>query len=184
MKVFTQLCPQAATASETGEPNVTELLFEQRQRSRLHVTVKHGPLSGQAVGINLPRGNILRNGQLLTNEDGEELRVDAAPESQLVVSADTPQALATLAYHLGNRHVPVQISENSLSLAEDAVLAEMITGLGGTVEKMVGPFEPESGAYKSGQTGSDESGGHHHGHHHHHGDEKHAPRIHDLSGPQ
>jgi len=182
MRVFTELCTDSASAPQAAPINTTDLPFELRQRSRLHVTVLDGPLNAQAVGIDLPRGTVLRHGQWLTNSDGDVLRVDAADESLLVVHAQTPVALTTLAYHLGNRHVPIQIGENCLYLAKDNVLADMIVGLGGTVKEFVGPFEPESGAYRSGESSTRQSNGHHPHAHHHHGDEQHAPRIHDLSG--
>jgi urease accessory protein len=103
----------------------------------------------------LPRGTVLRNGDLLEARDGSLIRVVAAPEKVLYVTADEPHALMRAAYHLGNRHIPVELGENFLKLETDPVLKEMLLQLGVILREDYLPFQPEAGAY---------GGGHRHGH--------------------
>ena len=150
------------------------LPFEQRQKSRLHAKL----VSGEEVALMLPRGEILRGGDLVTASDGRIIEVVAAPEKLLHVECESPQALARAAYHLGNRHVPVEVSAGYLRIAPDHVLEEMLKGLGAKVSRIESAFEPEAGAYGGGhQHGEMGHGGkihefgepHDHGHDHHHG---------------
>ena len=145
-----------------------QLPFEQRQKSRLRTKLA----SGEEVGLRLPRGEVLRGGDLLLASDGRVVEVIARPEQLLHVECDSPQALARAAYHLGNRHVPVQVGEGWLRLAADHVLEQMLKGLGARTSPVEAPFEPEAGAY----------GGHTHGAGHHtHGSEAgHGARIHEY----
>ncbi len=179
MITFTEVCSVKPNSESVVPKNTTALPFDRRQRSRLHIIINQGPLKNLAAGIDLPRGTILRNGQRLKSRDGHELLIEAADEPLLVARAKNPQALTVIAYHLGNRHVPIQINNNELRLERDPVLADMIIGLGGTVHEAIGPFDPESGAYRS---NTSDSADHVHHRSHHHGDEQHAPRIHDLAG--
>lgn len=135
------------------------LPFAERQKSRLRTEADNG----EPVMLMLERGTILRDGDLLLAEDGRVVRVAAAHENLSCARHDNRLVLLRAAYHLGNRHVPLQIDENSLCFLRDAVLADMLRGLGLTIEDRVGPFEPEAGAYGAG---------------HRHGDEQHAPMIH------
>ena len=128
-----------------------ELPFERRQKSRLRVLLK----SGLEAALLLDRGSILRGGDLLLAEDGRVLQIIAAAQPVHHVEAATPQALMRAAYHLGNRHVPLQVGEGWLRLEQDHVLKQMLLGLGMQVEERQAPFEPEAGAY---------GGGHRHGH--------------------
>lgn len=130
------------------------LPFDRRQKSRLRARLE----SGEEVGLFLKRGTILRGGDCLRASDGRIVLVVAADEPVMRVTADTPIRLMRAAYHLGNRHVPLQIGEGWLRLEQDHVLMEMLVGLGVTVENENAPFEPEAGAY----------GG---GHRHHHDDD-------------
>lgn len=130
------------------------LPFDRRQKSRLCARLE----SGEEVGLFLKRGTILRGGDCLRASDGRIVLVVAADEPVMRVTADTPIRLMRAAYHLGNRHVPLQIGEGWLRLEQDHVLMEMLVGLGVTVENENAPFEPEAGAY----------GG---GHRHHHDDD-------------
>src|SRR6188768_1127278 len=95
-----------------------KLPFDSRQKSRLRTKLE----SGEEVGLVLPRGEILRGGDLVTASDGRVIEIIALEEKILHVEANSPQALAKVAYHLGNRHVPVQVGENFLRIAEDHVL--------------------------------------------------------------
>jgi urease accessory protein len=139
------------------------LPFDLRQKSRLRTTLE----SGEDVALLLSRGEILRGGDLLRAADGRVVEIVAAPENVLHVECATPQALARAAYHLGNRHVPVQVENGFLRLAKDHVLEDMLRGLGLMVSHLVAPFEPEAGAY----------GG---GHHHHGAEHGKGARIHEY----
>lgn len=127
-----------------------ELPFVLRQKSRLRVTTK----SGIDAGLFLDRGIILRDGDLLKSDGGLVLQIIAAHEPVYDVVAETSKALMCAAYHLGNRHVPLQIGDGWLRLEQDHVLKEMLLGLGMNVTATQAPFEPEAGAY---------GGGHRHG---------------------
>ncbi len=128
-----------------------ELPFDRRQKSRLRVKTK----SGLDAALFLERGHILRGGDCLQSENGLVIQVIAAQEPVYNVTAKTPQSLMRAAYHLGNRHVPLQVGEGFLRLEQDYVLKEMLLGLGMQVAEIDAPFEPEAGAY---------GGGHRHGH--------------------
>ena len=116
------------------------LSFEQRQKSRLRLKLD----SGEEVAFILPRGNVLHNGDLVRTTDGREVEIVAIPEKLLHIESE---ALAKVAYHLGNRHVPVQVGASFLRIAEDHVLEEMVRRLGARVSHIEAPFEPEGGAY-------------------------------------
>ncbi|ATG21330.1 urease accessory protein UreE [Ralstonia pickettii] len=127
------------------------LPFLERSRSRLRATLD----DGREVAVVLPRGTVMRGGDVLVAEDGTLVEVQAAPEQVLRVSSDNRLALMRAAYHLGNRHTPVQVSADALQLEADPVLEDMLVRLGVTVAHVEAPFEPEAGAY---------GGGHRHGH--------------------
>ncbi|MEM1230628.1 MAG: urease accessory protein UreE [Pseudomonadota bacterium] len=147
--IFTEVGVNAPPAG--AQPRAVALPFAARQKARQRITLP----CGTPVGLKLPRGTLLRGGTLLTNAAGDWLRIDAAPEPcSLVCNADS-QALARTAYHLGNRHVPVQVGADWLRYGHDRVLDEMVRGLGQTVQREQAPFEPEGGAY---------GGGHAHAH--------------------
>jgi urease accessory protein len=120
--------------------------LDTRLKSRAQVTLD----DGRAAGLMLPRGQIIRGGELLTTEDGSEtVLVVAAPETVSRVSIDAPLLLAKVCYHLGNRHVPLQIEQGWLRYQHDHVLDDMVRGLGVAVTTEQAPFEPEAGAYQS-----------------------------------
>lgn len=162
MLIFNQRTSAPAT-------DTVALAYDARKRSRLKVTLA----SGLAAGIFLERGDHLHGGDRLIAEDGSTV-VDilAAPEKLIEAVADSPLLFARAAYHLGNRHVPVQLlptdSGGLLRFQTDHVLAEMVRGLGCTVRDVEAPFQPESGAYGA------------HGGHHQHGD---VPEQADLHNP-
>jgi urease accessory protein len=166
-----------------------KLPFDSRQKSRLHAKLE----SGEEVALVLPRGDVLRGGDLVTASDGRVIEVVAQPEKLLDLRCETPRALAAVAYHLGNRHVPVEIGDGYLRIAADHVLEDMARKLGAQVSPLEAPFEPEAGAYGAGHRhdemghggkihefgaqGDDHDHEHcdhdHHGHdHHHHGHRK------------
>lgn len=134
-------------AARQGLPSVA-LPFELRARSRLRVRLS----DGREIAIVLPRGSVLRGGAVIGNGH-EWATVQAADEDLVEVEAADMHQLARLAYHLGNRHVPVELAPRSLLLGYDPVLVDMLVGLGARLRRFWGPFEPEVGAY-----------GHGHGH--------------------
>jgi urease accessory protein len=103
--------------------------------------------TGEEVGMNLERGYILRGGDQLLADDGRVVEIIAAPEQVSVVTSDDPLQLARAAYHLGNRHISVQIGPGWLRYLHDHVLDDMVRGLGLPVATDTLPFEPEAGAY-------------------------------------
>jgi urease accessory protein len=131
-------------------PKLT-LPFGERSKSRLRAALD----DGREVAVFLPRGTVLRGSDLVVADDGTLVEVAAAPESILRVTANDSHALMRAAYHLGNRHTPVEIGAGYLKLEYDPVLADMLARLGVDAERVDAPFEPEAGAY---------GGGHRHGH--------------------
>lgn len=129
------------------------LPFDLRIRSRLRTRLA----SGEEVVLRTERGAVLRGGECLKSEDGRVVLVSAAPERVMhIVCADRFE-LTRAAYHLGNRHVPVEIGDGYLRIAADHVLGDMLLGLGAKVEEREAPFEPESGAYGGGHGHHDEA---------------------------
>lgn len=148
------------------------LPFESRCKSRLRTRLA----SGEEAGLFLERGRLLRGGDKLLGNDGRVVEVVAAPEMLMQATSDDPLQLARAAYHLGNRHVAVQVLAGSLRFARDHVLGEMVRGLGLPVTEVKAPFEPEAGAY--GGHGAHGGRGHSTA-----GESDHArPKIHDHFG--
>lgn len=119
------------------------LAFEQRQKSRLHVALD----SGEDAFLKLERGPVLRGGSILETDDGQTVLIIAANEPLSVVRSQDRLALTRAAYHLGNRHVPLQIRKGELSYLQDRVLDVMVTSMGFALSHEQGSFEPEAGAY-------------------------------------
>jgi urease accessory protein len=120
-----------------------ELPFDARQKSRLRTHLA----SGEEAALMLPRGEVLRGGDLVVASDGRVVEVVAAAERVLHVECASATELARCAYHLGNRHIPVEVAKGFLRLAEDHVLEKMLAGLGAKLTHVTAPFEPEAGAY-------------------------------------
>jgi len=154
--------PRTAYALQVKD--ALRLPFDQRQRSRLHTKL----VSGEEVALMLPRGEILRGGDLVTASDGRIVEVVAEVEKLVHIECDNPRALARAAYHLGNRHVPVEVGAGYLRIAVDRVLEEMLKGLGAKVSHIEAAFEPEAGAYGGG---------------HQHGEMGHGGKIHEFGEP-
>jgi len=153
--------------ADHGEPQVTLTLpLEKRIRSRLHVTLD----DGREAGVFLERGQVLHDGDLLASEDGLIVRVQAAAEPVSEVRCTDPLLLARACYHLGNRHMSVQIADGLLRYQHDHVLDDMLRGLGLKPTFVEAPFEPEPGAYGG------SAQGHGHTHEDSHG---HAGHTHD-----
>ncbi len=141
--------------SSTVDDSAT-LPFEKRQKTRLRVTLDQ---SGEEVGLVLPRGSVLRDGDLLRADDSSVIQIIAAREAVSTVVNEDAGLLARAAYHLGNRHVWVQIGDGWIRYLTDHVLDDMLIAMGYPVAHEREPFEPEGGAY---------SGTHNHGGHSHH----------------
>jgi urease accessory protein len=148
-----------------------ELDWDTRQKSRFEAV----DASGRRVAVFLARGRIVRGGDVLVAEDGSLIAVKAAAQAILVVTvaaAGAPLDLLRAAYHLGNRHVPLEVRGDRLQLEPDHVLAELLRRIGLQVEATLGPFEPEAGAYDTASSGhghgQGKESGHGHGHHHDH----------------
>ena len=172
------------------------LPFEARSRSRQRARLT----DGTEVALVLPRGTVLRHGMVVGGA-GLRVRIEAADEDLLEVRCDGSLALARAAYHLGNRHVPVQVGDGWLRLQYDHVLEGMVRGLGGSITLVDDSFDPEGGAYAGGAHAHSHSHGSEHDHDHDHGhshdashrhepeparasvqhtDARHSPRIHDF----
>lgn len=141
------------------------LSFEARCKSRLLLKLENGEMAA----LVLERGRLLRNGDRVRIEDGREVEIIAAEEALMEGISTDPLAIAKAAYHLGNRHVAVQLLPDRVRFLHDHVLGEMVRGLGLTLQAIIAAFEPEGGAY---------------GHHHAHGIEAPLakPKIHSF-GP-
>ena len=130
--------------------------FDRRHRRRILLTTE----GGEEVLLDLPEAVRLRDGDRLSLEDGRTVLVQARPEELLDIHAPDPVSLVRIAWHLGNRHLPVQVVSpdaggGHLRIRADHVIADMVRGLGGHVAPVSAPFDPEAGAYAGG------------GHHHH-----------------
>ena len=144
----------AATASLVSDRLV--LPYDARRKSRQRVLLA----SGEEMGYVFPAGTVLRHGDRLQAGDGRVVEVEAAPEQLLEVHADDTFQLIRAAYHLGNRHVPVELGVHCLRFQPDHVLAEMLVGLGCAVSEVEAPFDPEGGAYGSHAHGDAQGRGH------------------------
>ncbi|MBV5285445.1 MAG: urease accessory protein UreE [Methyloversatilis discipulorum] len=162
MLLIETFAPADAVPAET-----LTLTFELRAKCRLRTRLD----SGEEVGLFLPRGTILRGGDRLAGKDGRVVAVRSAPERVIEARSADVLLIARAAYHLGNRHVAVEVQPGLLRLATDHVLAQMLVGLGLDVRETQAPFEPETGAY----------GGHPAHHTHAHAEETGA-RLHLFTG--
>jgi urease accessory protein len=154
-----------------------ELDWDVRQKSRFEATDS----AGRTLGVFLPRGTVVRGGDVLVAEDGSLVRVVASAQAVLRITHctahGTPFDLIRAAYHLGNRHVPIELQPDHLKIEPDHVLADMLRNMHLIVNDVQEAFEPESGAYAAGGHGHhsvQEHAEHHdhdhgHGHHHDHG---------------
>lgn len=142
---------------ETQAVATVTLSHDHRFRRRVRLTDDEGV----PFLLDLARAVTLENGDGLALEEGGYIRVAAAVEALAEVRCADPTDLARVAWHLGNRHLPVEIRGGMVRLRWDHVIVDMLQGLGAEVTALDAPFSPESGAYAG-------DGGHHHGHSHHH----------------
>ena len=147
LTVTRRLSPEETAAFDLALITLS-LTADERTRSRHRFTTD----DGQPVLLQLPRGTVLADGDILVSEltpaaSNLAIRVLAKAEPVLSVTASTPLALLRGAYHLGNRHVPLEVAADYLRLMPDPVLADLLTQLGLQVEPAITPFHPEAGAY-------------------------------------
>ena len=172
MLIVNKLLPQGRglAAALLKRAASVELDWDVRCKSRFDATDS----SGRILGVFLPRGTAVRGGDVLVAEDGSLIRVVAAPQPVLVVrhcsEHGSPFDLLRAAYHLGNRHVALELRPDHLKLEPDHVLAGMLRSMHMIVSEEKAAFEPEGGAYGAhgAMQGHDHGHGHEHGHDHHH----------------
>jgi len=160
-----------------------ELDWDVRQKSRFEATDS----TGRSFGVFLSRGTLVRGGDVLVLEDGSLVRVQAAPQEVLRITAcaqhGSPFDLTRAAYHLGNRHVPIELQPDHLKIEPDHVLADMLRAMHMTVVTVQEAFEPEGGAYSShGHAHAHAHADNHDRGAHHHGAEAHGEHGH-VHGP-
>jgi urease accessory protein len=169
---------RATTVMHEGQGDAADTITLDRQsryRRRIVMTTD----GGRDFLLDLPEATYLADGDTLRLDSGELIRVRAAAEPLLEVHAPDATSLARIAWHIGNRHTPAEVTAHAIYIQPDHVLEEMVIGLGAHVHHVTRPFEPEGGAY--GHKGGLEHGHHHghghsHGHHPDHGAEHHRAR--------
>ena len=147
--------PAGAWSRGSARATVT-LAYDDRHRRRVRLVADDG---GEFL-LDLAEALVLRDGDGLCLDDGAWLAVRAADEQVCDIACPSPEALARIAWHLGNRHLPVQFIEGGLRIRDDHVIVAMLEGMGAAVARRTAPFDPEGGAYARGH-------GHAHAHHHH-----------------
>jgi urease accessory protein len=176
MVQISKLIPQGAGLAKVllARAHTVTLDWDVRQKSRFETTDS----AGRSLGIFLPRGAVIRGGDVLVADDGSLVRVLAAPQAVLKITAcathGSPFDLIRAAYHLGNRHVPIELKPDHLKIEPDHVLADMLRAMHLMVQALDESFEPESGAYSAGGHKHGHHGGHDHHDHDHDHDHDHA----------
>ena len=164
--------PRASSVAPCGSwsdkpRDVVVLGFDDRHRRRLAMR----GVRGTAFLLDLPEAVALRGGDALVLEDGGLIEVVAAPEALVEITGASEAATVRIAWHLGNRHLPVQLAGRRLRIRRDHVIEAMVEGLGGRLQPIEAPFDPEGGAYAGAHAGHDhgdrDHGGHDHGSHPH-----------------
>ena len=137
------------------------LTYDERHRRRLRYVAR----GGTTFLLDLPRAAVLRAGDGLRLEDGRIVSVEASPEQLVEVTAADAGALVRLAWHIGNRHLPAQLEPDRILIREDAVIVNMLRGLGAKVRPVLAAFTPETGAYDTSGSAANQ---HEHAHQHPH----------------
>jgi urease accessory protein len=164
----------AGTWPELQARDIVTVDFDDRYRRRRLYTGE----GGLAFLLDLPEAQVLKEGDGLALATGGFVRVRAAAEPLVEVTAADPRHLLRLAWHLGNRHLPAEIADGFIRIRRDHVIMQMLEGLGGTLREVQGPFNPEGGAY--GEHSHPAGHGHgHHGHRHHDHGHDHGHDHHD-----
>lgn len=164
MKIFTQVLTKPLVGGASCD--TIYLSFDERKRGRLKITTD----ADEQAGIQIERGQVLRDDAVLSNDAGDFLRVRASKEHVSTAYIQDATLFARGCYHLGNRHVPLQVGEGFLRFQTDYVLDDMLRGLGIIVIHETATFEPENGAYAPG-TGRGHGHSHDHDDSHSHDDE-------------
>ena len=151
MRRFTKVLANTDTTDPATDIPSLVLPFDSRKKSRQLVKLE----GGEEIGLLLPPGTILRDGDIVESENGYQFKIQAEKEELIMVTAPDPFLLLRAAYHLGNRHTAIELQPDRILLQVDPVLKEMLLGLGLTVTLVSEKFTPETGAYR---------GGHKHGH--------------------
>lgn len=162
----------------TGTPADTVVLdYDDRHRRRIAME----GVGGLGFLLDLPEAIALRSGDAIRLDDGRLVEVVGAPEPLVEIRAEGADHLLRLAWHLGNRHLPVQIANGRLRIRRDHVIEAMIEGLGGKLRPIEAAFDPEGGAYLQGSHSHHDHAHHDHGHHGHahHGHDHHGHAHHD-----
>jgi len=136
------VCTRGRWPEDSVVDTVT-LAYVDRHRRRIRLAAD----SGEAYLLDLPRAHHLVDGDGLELDSGGYLRVRAAPEPVFEIEAAGPADLLRIAWHLGNRHLPLQVAGARLRIRADHVIADMVVGLGGRITRQEAPFDPETGAY-------------------------------------
>jgi urease accessory protein len=148
----TAIVRRSAVSTETVVDRLT-LAYDQRHRRRIAMTAD----GGLSFLLDLETATVLDDGDAVRLDDGRLVQVKAAPENLVEIRAESPLLLKKIIWHLGNRHVPAEIADDAVYIAEDHVLTEMVRGLGATAAPIQRSFSPERGAYDDGHE-------HEHGH--------------------
>jgi len=156
MEIFTKIEKSSAWTSLADESAALE--FRLREKARQRILLE----SGETVALMLPRGTVLQNGDVIASPGGRMLRIFAAPEPVTTVLESDVRQLTRVTYHLGNRHVRLQVGEGWIRYQSDHVLDAMVSRLGSKPRAHLAPFEPEPGAYHD---HDEDSGGHSHSDH-------------------
>ncbi len=135
-------CPRGGWPADAATDSLT-LGYDDRYRRRIRLTTD----AGAEVLLDLPKAATLADGDGLALADGGWLAVRAAPEPLIEITCATPRALARVAWHLGNRHLPAELRADSIRIRPDHVIVEMLNGLGAATREIAAPFQPEGGAY-------------------------------------
>jgi urease accessory protein len=158
MRRIATILPDAPMAPGLIPEDHVHLDHDMRHRRRMVFTTARG----KAILLDMHAAVSLRDGDGLVLEDGEVVRVEAAAEALIEITAPDLAALVRIAWHLGNRHLPTQLLGAALRIRHDHVIADMVVGLGGTCNEISAAFDPEGGAYapRDGKPAA-------HSHHHH-----------------
>jgi urease accessory protein len=157
---------------------VETLTLDHEDRNRRRVALKGD--GGQDILLDLDKATALNDGDAVKLEDGSLVLIKAAAQKLIEITAENPLRLARVAWHIGNRHTPAEITANAIYIEHDHVLAEMVRGQGCAMSEVERPFQPERGAYDHDHANC---GHDHHGHHHHdHGHEHSHDHGHSHAG--
>lgn len=155
-RVISVIPPEA----DAGAAAVVVLDHDRRTRRRSVLTLA----TGESILLDMPQVARLRDGDRLKLDDGRVIRIAAAEEALLEITAADADALVRIAWHLGNRHLPTQLTPRGLRIRADYVIEAMVKGLGGACAAINAPFDPERGAYETGAASHGAHGHHHHDH--------------------